>query len=119
MPRRDGKDASGQAVACAGLRVVTVTRRPQRPADLRESLSDSNFQAIAERLDRLVELIERAVPVAVAAPDCRRRCLCLAPGGQRLQPVAKVNRIELNLLPVDRVRDLLLENTERFGGRCR
>ncbi|MEQ9122351.1 MAG: DUF815 domain-containing protein, partial [Alphaproteobacteria bacterium] len=36
--------------------------------------------------------------------------------GQRLLPVETVARVELKLLKgVDRVRDILLENTERFA----
>ena len=38
------------------------------------------------------------------------------PEGRRLAPVARVNRVEMSLLKgIDRVRDLLVENTERFA----
>ena len=72
---------------------------------------------IAERLDRLVALIERAVPPAASLARFRRgRRLRLACRRQRLQPVAEVNRVELALLKgIDRLRDILLENTERFA----
>jgi len=80
-------------------------------------LSDNDFAAIAARLERLVELVERAVPTAATIPDfAAADAFVWHPAGKRLQPVAKVNRIELSLLKgVDRVRDLLLENTERFA----
>ena len=40
------------------------------------------------------------------------------PDGGRLAPVARVNRVEMSLLKgIDRVRDLLVENTERFATR--
>jgi uncharacterized protein len=57
------------------------------------------------------------VPAATAAPDfAAADAFVWQPLGKRLQPVARVNRIELNLLKgIDRVRDLLLENTERFA----
>ena len=80
-------------------------------------MSDKDFRAIAERLDRLSDLIERAVPAAAAAPDFGAAdAFVWHPMAKRLQPVAKVNRIELTLLKgIDRVRDLLVENTERFA----
>jgi uncharacterized protein len=80
-------------------------------------LSDNDFRAIAEHLDRLAGLIERAVPVAQVAPEFDAAdAFVWHPAARRLQPVAKVNRIELSLLKgIDRVRDLLLENTERFA----
>ncbi len=38
------------------------------------------------------------------------------PDGRRLAPVARVNRVEMSLLKgIDRVRDVLMENTERFA----
>jgi uncharacterized protein len=38
------------------------------------------------------------------------------PEGRRLTPVRRVNRVEMSLLKgIDRVRDLLIENTERFA----
>ena len=80
-------------------------------------MSDKDFRAIAERLDRLSDLIERAVPAAAAASDFGAAdAFVWHPMAKRLQPVAKVNRIELTLLKgIDRVRDLLVENTERFA----
>ena len=49
-------------------------------------------------------------------PTCRRRCLRLAPGGPQLVAVPHVNRVEMSLLKgIDRVRDILIENTERFA----
>ena len=40
--------------------------------------------------------------------------------GRRLSPVPKVNRVEMGLLRgIDRVRDILSENTSRFARACR
>ena len=48
----------------------------------------------------------------------RRRRLRLAPGRRRLAPVAAVNRVDMSLLKgIDRVRDMLVDNTERFAAR--
>jgi predicted AAA+ superfamily ATPase len=80
-------------------------------------LPDKDFDQIAQRLDRLVKLIERAVPAAVAIPDFSAAdAFVWHPAEKRLQPVLKVNRVELGLLKgIDRVRDLLVENSERFA----
>src|SRR4051794_19687515 len=104
-------------VASTPQRVLTVAHRSRTPPTPRIALSDNDFHAIAERLDTLLKLIERAVPVAAAPPDfAAADAFVWHPTGKRLQPVAKVNRIEINLLKgIDRVRDLLVENTERFA----
>ena len=74
------------------------------------------MKAIAERLDRLVKLVERAVPPAAVAPDFDAAdAFVWHPATRGLQPVAKVNRVDLDLLKgIDRVRDLLHDNTARF-----
>ncbi|KPH82304.1 ATP-binding protein [Bosea vaviloviae] len=66
---------------------------------------------------RIANALERIAPPARKAAD-----LTLAdafvwhPAGSELAPVAKVNRVALSLLRgVDRVRDTLAENTERFA----
>jgi hypothetical protein len=80
-------------------------------------LSDTDLRAIAEQLDRLVKLVERGAPPAPAAPDLAAAdAFVWHPDGRRLQPVAKVSRVDLSLLKgIDRLRDILLENTERFA----
>lgn len=66
---------------------------------------------------RIAEALERIAPPARKPAD-----LTLAdafvwhPAGSELAPVARVNRVALGLLRgVDRVRDTLAENTERFA----
>ncbi|MBZ0230540.1 MAG: ATP-binding protein, partial [Bauldia sp.] len=80
-------------------------------------MSEIDLRSIADRLDQLVRLIERAVPVAPSAPDLAAAdAFVWHPAGKRLQPVEKVNRVDISLLKgVDRLRDILLENTERFA----
>ena len=74
-------------------------------------------RAIAERLDQLVKLVERAVPSAASAPEFEAAdAFVWQPQTRSLQPVAKVSRVEITLLKgVDRLRDILVENTERFA----
>jgi uncharacterized protein len=79
-------------------------------------LSDSDLKIIAERLDTLTRLIERAVPAEPKKVDLEAaEAFVWHPAAHTLQPVAKVNRVDLSLLKgVDRMRDILVENTERF-----
>ncbi len=72
--------------------------------------SDALLRRIAEALDRLA-------PPPPAKPnfDAAEAFVWRAEKGA-LAPVAKVNRVDIGLLRgVDRVRDLLVENTERFA----
>jgi predicted AAA+ superfamily ATPase len=80
------------------------------------SLPDKDLNAIAKRLDRLLSLVERAVPPVPARPDFAAADAFVWHAASRsLQPVTKVNRVEIDLLKgIDRLRDILLENTERF-----
>ncbi len=79
-------------------------------------MSDKDLNAIAERLDRLLRLVERAVPPAPAHPDfAAADAFVWLAASRSLQPVDKVNRVDIDLLKgIDRLRDILLENTERF-----
>src|SRR6202051_3112873 len=71
----------------------------------------------SEILGRIAAALERLAPAALAAPDfAAAEAFVWYPEGRRLAPVACVNRVEMALLKgIDRVRDLLLENTERFA----
>ncbi|MCX5493604.1 ATP-binding protein [Kaistia dalseonensis] len=80
-------------------------------------MADLDLKPLTDRLDRLIALIERAVPPPRPAinVDLADAFVWHAASGS-LQPVAKVNRVEMMLLKgVDRVRDILVENTERFA----
>ena len=70
-----------------------------------------------QKLDLLLDLVARAVPDAPPKNDLGAADAFIwqaNPGW--LQPVAKVNRVEMVLLKgIDRVRDILVENTERFA----
>ena len=68
------------------------------------------FERIAEALDRLAPTTPEAPRFAAAD------AFSWHPDARRLAPVANVNRVEMSLLKgIDRVRDMLLENTERFA----
>ena len=80
-------------------------------------MSDKDLGAIATRLDELVRLLARAVPAAAQRPDFAAADAFVWHAQTRsLQPVANVSRIDLPLLKgIDRARDILVENTERFA----
>src|SRR6202012_4907576 len=58
----------------------------------------------------------RLAPQPPAAPDFSADAFIWQPNGARLVPVKRVNRVEMMLLKgIDRMRDTLMENTERFA----
>jgi len=73
------------------------------------SFSDT-LQRVADALDRLAP--PPPAPARFEAADA----FVWHPEGQRLAPVPRVNRVDMSLLKgIDRVRDVLVENTERFA----
>lgn len=70
-----------------------------------------------EPLERIAKALERLSPVPAAAPDFTTYDAFvwhIAP--DRLKPIATVNRVDMSLLlGIDRVRDILLQNTVQFA----
>jgi predicted AAA+ superfamily ATPase len=83
--------------------------KPKSPAASQAGTDGALFARIADALERLAP---RAVPpVDFAAADA----FIWHPDG-RLAAVPRVNRVSMSLLKgIDRVRDMLVENTERFA----
>ncbi len=77
----------------------------------------SKAGANADVLARIANALERLAPQRPAAADLGSAdAFVWHPDGRRLAPVARVNRVEMSLLKgIDRVRDVLVENTERFA----
>src|ERR1700693_1703995 len=71
----------------------------------------------SEVLGRIAAALERLAPAAPASPDfAAAEAFVWYPEGRRLAAVRRVNRGEMALLKgIDRVRDLLVVNTERFA----
>ena len=67
--------------------------------------------------ERIAGALERLAPSTPEAPRfAAADAFSWHPDARRLAPVANVNRVEMSLLKgIDRVRDVLLENTERFA----
>lgn len=68
-------------------------------------------------IERMANALERLAPHAAALPDfAAADAYVWHPDRQRLAPVSRVNRVEMSLLKgIERVRDVLVENTERFA----
>src|SRR5215510_4804901 len=80
-------------------------------------MSDRELPFLADTLKRIAAALERLAPRAATAPDLAAAdAFVWHPEGQRLTPVPRVNRVDMSLLKgIERVRDLLLDNTERFA----
>src|SRR5450631_4248371 len=67
-------------------------------------------------LERIAKALERLAPQRATLPDLTLADAFIWHPDGRLAPVARVNRVEMSLLKgIDRVRDVLVENTERFA----
>lgn len=75
------------------------------------------LEALNAKLDRLIDAVSRLSPPPLPANDLTRAdCFVWTPETQLLAPVQTVNRVELELIRgIDRVRDILLDNTRRFA----
>jgi predicted AAA+ superfamily ATPase len=70
----------------------------------------------AALLERIASALERLAPQAKDRPDLTVADAYVWHPTGRLAPVARVNRVDMGLLKgIDRVRDMLMENTERFA----
>ena len=90
-----------------------------KPGDQKSGHEESGPEnpATDELLERIANALERlAPPPPVAVDFAGAEAFVWHPDGRRLAPVARVNRVDMSLLKgIDRVRDLLVENTERFA----
>jgi len=75
------------------------------------------LDAIYGMLERVATALERLAPAAPPAPAFEAAdAFVWHPNPERLEPVPRVNRVPIELLRgIDRVRDTLIENTERFA----
>lgn len=72
---------------------------------------------IDDPMDRIAAALERIAPAPLAAPDFNAASAFVwHTGPERLEPVARVSRVDIGLLVgVERSRDTLLENTMQFA----
>lgn len=83
----------------------------------RPASSDTILGMLADALSRMAAAVDRWAPPAVEVPDFAvAEAFVWNAAQKRLDPVPKVNRVEMMLLKgIDRMRDTLVENTERFA----
>lgn len=74
-------------------------------------------EEIRDLLSRIAEALENAAPPSPAPPDFdAAEAFVWHPSPGHFQPVERVNRVALDLLRgINRARDTLIENTERFA----
>jgi predicted AAA+ superfamily ATPase len=86
--------------------------KPQRAAKKSVAMATGN----GDVLERIVHVLERLAPQRASLPDLTGADAFVWYPDGRLAPVPRVNRVEMSLLKgIDRVRDVLVENTERFA----
>ncbi len=77
---------------------------------------DTLARTLLPLLERIAVALERTAPNPPPPTDTASADAFLWGPERRLIPVARVNRVEIGLLTgIDRVRDMLVENTERFA----
>ncbi len=77
-------------------------------------MADKNLPPL---LSRVADALDRLAPPAAPEPDFdAAEAFVWHPDGEWLEPIAAVNRVDLDLLlGIDRARDTLVENTRRFA----
>jgi predicted AAA+ superfamily ATPase len=80
-------------------------------------MNDKTLETLTAKLDLLIEAVSRLAPVPAPPADLAAAdCFVWAAEPGVLEPVHRVNRVDIGLIRgVDRVRDILLDNTERFA----
>ena len=80
-------------------------------------MTDTPIDALNAKLDKLIEIMTRLAPPEIRHADMDAAdCFVWSAEKGVLEPVNRVNRVGIGLIKgVDRVRDILVENTERFA----
>ena len=91
-------------------------RKPKKPAKGAAKRPARQTALPQEPLNRIAEALERLSPRSTARVDFKAADAFVWQADGILTPVPRVNRVEMALLKgIDRVRDTLIENTERFA----
>src|ERR1043166_1154102 len=92
---------------------VAAKAATKRPA---AALADGHAARIADALEAIAAHLSANVPAAGSADSLNGADAFVWHPDGRLVPVPKVSRVEIGLLKgIDRMRDILIENTERFA----
>ncbi len=78
----------------------------------------NSIETLSEKLEQLIAAVSRIAPPVPAEADLEAAdCFVWEVESGVLVPVHRVNRVEIDLIRgVDRVRDILVDNTQRFAG---
>ena len=119
MPKKSSKSPAGKGPRTAARKPARVAAK--RPTTASKATSQPAPDLSQERIVRALETIAahlsaQGKPVVERESFKRADAYVWHPDG-RLSAVPRVSRVELFLLKgVDRMRDILMENTERFAG---
>ena len=100
--------------------MVSSHVRAQHKHALKEktaAMTSSLPETLEEKLDRLIAAVARLAPKEVPPTDLDAAdCFVWSAEMTALEPVVRVNRVDIGLIKgVDRVRDILIDNTRRFA----
>lgn len=115
MPRKPSKSPAGKGPRTPARKPARVAAK--RPTAAPEVAPDLSQDRIVRALETIAaHLAAQGMPAATRESFTRADAYVWHPDG-RLAAVPRVSRVELFLLKgVERVRDILMENTERFAG---
>lgn len=97
---------------------AAVARRPAKTATKRPATAakDATAERIASALEAIASHLSAASPAASGVESFGAADAFVWHPDGRLAPVPRVSRVDLGLLKgIDRMRDILIENTERFA----
>ena len=93
---------------------TSKTKSKAKPKAKPKAATKPAFQG--DVLERIAHALERLAPQRATLADLTAADAFIWHPDGRLAPVKRVNRVEMSLLKgIDRVRDVLMENTERFA----
>jgi uncharacterized protein len=112
MPRKPRKTASrGTSGTGRGKPASLASKRPTTV------LADDTPARIARALEAIAAHLSANAPVPLSAESFSQADAFVWHPNGRLTEVPRVSRVEIGLLKgIDRMRDILIENTERFAG---
>src|SRR6187431_1534364 len=110
--RRSGRPAKGAASAGDSM-----AKGGRRTGSNKKTKGASSPAPSPDTLTRIAGALDRLAPSPPQPADLSAaEAFIWHPEGSLLTPVERVNRVDMSLLKgIDRVRDLLVENTERFA----
>jgi predicted AAA+ superfamily ATPase len=92
-------------------------RHPFKIVALATGMTDQTIESLNQKLDRLIDAVTRLSTPATPVSDFNiADCFVWEAETGHAQPVQKVSRVDIGLIKgVDRVRDILVDNTMRFA----